>query len=70
MGLDVKNLKCSTIKNLAARALMQPSYLCSQAPLWDFIVQYIWTQWRFRLTLSGLQRVHGNTNETCLSAGQ
>lgn len=28
-----------------------------------FLLYSIWTQWRFRLILSGLQRVHGNTNE-------
>ncbi len=40
-------------------------YLCLQAPLWAFYCTVWWTQWRFRLILSGLQRVHGNTNETC-----
>lgn len=30
-----------------------------------FLLHQLWTQWRFRLILSGLQRVHGNTNETC-----
>lgn len=33
-----------------------------------FLLYSIWTHWRFRLILSGLQRVHGNTNETRLAA--
>lgn len=51
-------------------AQMQLSYLGSQAPLWAFLLYSVWTRWRLRPILSGLQRVHGNTNETCLSAGQ
>lgn len=51
--------KCNTIKIFAVGAF---SSLLTDTAV-GCLLYSIWTQWRFRLILSGLLRVHGNTNE-------
>lgn len=66
LGFDVK-IK-TTITNFHSQSSDAAVLSLLTCTIVGFLSYCIWTQWRFRFILSGLQRVQGNTNETFLAA--